>query len=107
MPPSDTYFVRLVDADGQPTGAEKKVLHATLWDGPGEAAEFFAEELVDQEMREQRASIEERGVWHDVQYTIDVRLPAETTWKRYVVTCKCKLEFRAANVGKDYPRKAL
>lgn len=90
---SDTYFCRLVDAEGQPVGQERRVLHTHVFNGPGEAAEFFASELVDEEMRDQRVYEDAMGHWHEVAYTIDVRHPDETDWHRYQVVCRCKFEF--------------
>jgi hypothetical protein len=62
------------------------------------AAGFFASELVDQEMREQRSGEEDQGHWHNARYTIDVRHPDESVWQRFRVTCKCKLEFSSVRV---------
>ena len=93
---SETYIVRLVDAEGMPTKAERKVYGVPFFQDAADAAEFFTSELVDQDMREQRAGEEDIGHFAGGEpYVVDVRHPDSEDWHRFVVTVKARLEYKA------------
>ena len=83
------------------TGHPRTIHGFPFFEDASGAAEFYVSELVDQEMREQRAHEEDIGVWGCCEpYVVDVRHPiGPEQWQRFRVTVRAKLEYTAERLS--------
>jgi hypothetical protein len=94
---SDTYFCRQVLHDGDgPVGPERKVCSTTRFEGAADAAEFFASELLDEEMRREHITQDDIGQFDQTHVVVEVRRSDSEDWQRfrvhYHIEVKCSAQ---------------